>query len=260
MPTDIEWVQNPDGTKGESWNPITGCSHAGTPGCDNCYARRLAQRLRGRFGYPKDDPFRVTYHPDRLERPLGWQKPRRVFVCSMSDLFHENVAPGTIAEIVRMMSCCHRHKFLVLTKRPERMKSTLPSWPLPNIWLGASVENHNAAIERIPHLLEMRSRVLFVSCEPLLGPIDLTRIVVFKEQPGICIPVIELLDWVIVGCESGPRARPTELNWVRGIKNQCNEFHVPLFIKQLRIDGRLSRDLGEWPEDLRLREYPLGVG
>ena len=211
MTTKIEWTD-------ESWNPVTGCTKV-SAGCQNCYAERMAKRLRGRFGYPDDDPFRVTLHPDRLEQPLRWRKPRRVFVCSMGDLFHEDVPDEFIDQVFAVMALAKEHTFQVLTKRPERMKSYLSDratyqrvrketeegdvcglyldslcgwefrqaqnqwwtnlppdrWPLPNVWLGTSVEDQATADERIPQLLECPAAVRFVSCEPLLSSVDLTR-------------------------------------------------------------------------------------
>lgn len=205
MPTKIEWAE-------ETWNPITGCSPV-SAGCKNCYARRMATRLRGRCGYPANDPFAVTLHPDRLEQPLRWRKPRRVFVCSMGDLFHEDVPDEFIARIWWIMGQCagyldttryREHTFLALTKRPQRMKKWLDGWGdddtrrcwiesfgavydwmsgpkywpavLPNVWLGVTAENQETADERIPILLKIPAAVRFVSVEPMLGPIDLMSV------------------------------------------------------------------------------------
>lgn len=189
----IEWTEY-------SWNPVTGCTPV-SEGCQNCYAKRMAKRLRGRCGYPADDPFRVTLHPERLEEPLKWKKPRRVFVCSMGDLFHEDVHPYDIMQIFNVMAKAKQHTFLVLTKRPERMlefyKRLRPGNVIPgpyfsitgigegwagsppvlpdNIWLGVTAENQQRADERIPILLQIPATVRFVSCEPLLSAIDLTK-------------------------------------------------------------------------------------
>ena len=168
MPTKIEWAT-------ESWNPITGCSHAGSPGCDHCYAKRMAQRLKGRYGYPKDDPFRVTFHPDRLDQPLKWKKPRRIFVCSMSDLFHEDVKHDWIRSILFTMFAGGRHHtYIILTKRPERMYEFFMHhqpdyWPLPNVIGMVTAENQEQADKRIPILLECPFAKYGVSLEPLLG-------------------------------------------------------------------------------------------
>ena len=120
MATKIEWVKNPDGTKGETWNPVTGCTKV-SAGCKNCYAERMSTRLAGRYGYPADDPFRVTLHPDRLEQPLRWRKPRRVFVCSMSDFFHPNIPLGFQAELFSIIRRCPQHTFQIMTKRTEQL-------------------------------------------------------------------------------------------------------------------------------------------
>lgn len=158
-PTKIEWSEY-------TWNPVTGCSHAGTPGCDNCYARRMATRLAGRNGYPAENPFAITLHPERLDQPLRRKVPSRIFVCSMSDLFHDDVDRDDILRVWTVMERCPQHVFLVLTKRAERMQRLLSewmepalrlatclrpiAWPLPNVWLGVTAENQAAADERIP--------------------------------------------------------------------------------------------------------------
>lgn len=180
--TQIEWTD-----EGVTWNPVTGCTPV-SPGCANCYARRMAQRLRGRCGYPADDPFRVTLHPERLDQPLRWRKSRQIFVCSMGDLFHEDVPAEYVASVWRIMAACPQHTFQVLTKRPARMlewvrqadaacapvADRLPgSWPLPNVWLGVTAEDQERADERIPLLLQCPAAVRFVSVEPMLGPVSL---------------------------------------------------------------------------------------
>jgi protein gp37 len=199
--TKIEWCD-------AVWNPVTGCTKV-SAGCHNCYAERMSKRLAGRAGYPAENPFAVTLHPDRLDQPLRWTKPRRIFVCSMGDLFHEDVDDEDRDEIFAVMAYAAEHQFQVLTKRPGRMREYLttssnPSelrdraaciretihsdimgqpdthyppplpWPLPNVWLGVTAENQAAADERIPILLSTPAAVRFVSCEPLLGPVDLS--------------------------------------------------------------------------------------
>lgn len=202
MRTKIEWCD-------AVWNPISGCSPV-SEGCENCYARRMAYRLRGRFGYPEDEPFRVTLHPERLEEPLRWRKPRRVFVNSMGDLFHEDVPESFISAVFFVMQAAKEHTFLILTKRPKRMAEFIDRWvhcdhaypdhawrigadssagcppgcghyrregkqrlPLPNVLLGVTAENQARADERIPILLQIPAAVRFVSVEPMLGPVDL---------------------------------------------------------------------------------------
>ena len=239
-------MSNPIGWCTETWNPITGCSLV-SEGCRHCYALRMAMRLAGRFGYPADDPFRVTFHPDRLDQPIKWKKPRRVFVCSMGDLFHEDVQPEWIARVWDVMFDCPQHTFLVLTKRPERMR-LFAEWfdrvqgrrfVYPNVWLGVTVENQWAADERIPILLDAPAAHRFVSCEPLLGRVDLGRYVGwFGEQSGI--------DWVIAGGESGPGARPSNPDWFRSLRDQCQVVATPFYLKDNpgTIDGVEYREVG----------------
>ena len=194
--TKIEWTEY-------SWNPVSGCTPI-SEGCQNCYAKRMSKRLAGRCGYPADDPFRVTLHPERLDEPLKWKKPRRVFVCSMGDLFHEDVPFGFVDRVFAIMALTKQHTFLVLTKRPIRMRQYIDgltlqriceaaplgltdiqvadlrayvrdNFPLPNVWLGVTAENQQRADERIPILLQIPAAVRFVSVEPMLGPIRLQR-------------------------------------------------------------------------------------
>ena len=241
MPTKIEWAT-------ESWNPITGCTPV-SEGCEHCYARRMAQRLKGRFGYPEDDPFRVTFHPDKLDQPLHWKKPRMIFVCSMGDLFHKDVPHHTYIEnevpvnhIYITAKRCPQHIFLILTKRPKVMKSFF-SWitafggKIPdNLWLGVSVENQQRADERIPILLQIPAAKRFVSIEPMLGPVELDH--KYRRRWNDKIPAWEMswmlqdLDWVICGGESGPGARPMHPDWPRSIRDQCQAAGVPFFFKQ----------------------------
>jgi len=263
MTTKIEWVRNPDGTKGETWNPVTGCTKV-SPGCKNCYAERMARRLAGRYGYPEQPHhFDMMLHPDKLDLPLRWRKPRMVFSCSMSDLFHKDIPDQFVVAAFQMMALSPHHTFQVLTKRPQRMMHyvaddsfareveaasiiyalrhdgiLLPSehfntdrqirWPLPNVWLGVSVENQAAADERIPLLLQTPAAVRFVSCEPLLGAVDLTYWLDYDPEVG----ARPALDWVICGGESGPGARPMHPDWARGLRDQCQQAGVPFFFKQ----------------------------
>jgi len=256
----------------KSWNPITGCTHAGTPGCDNCYARRMAPRLAGRFGYPeKPHQFDVTLHPDKLEEPLHWRKPRVVFVCSMGDLFHERLCLIQQLLVWDVMVEATQHVYLLLTKRPAeavRLAGYLASrrgyeqWPA-HIWPGVSVENQDA-MWRIPELLKIPAAKHFVSFEPLLGPIDEDQLRAYlhgcPEAVGggvhyvthdmaldACAPEMEGMrideepDWVqtmppidgvIVGGESGPGARPMHPDWPRSIRDQCTEAGTPFSFKQ----------------------------
>lgn len=228
MPTKIEWCQ-------ESWNPVTGCSPV-SEGCQNCYARRMAQRLKGRYGYPADDPFRVTFHPDRLDQPLKWKKPRLIFVCSMGDLFHSKVKSQWLAHIWSTIHRCPQHFFLLLTKRPERMVNWINtiSWydteTAKNVGLGVTAENQKRADERIPILLQIPAAVRFVSLEPMLGPVDL-KPYFFDWNAGLHIKKMDSLIWVICGGETGPGARAMHPDWPRLIRNQCQKARVPFFFK-----------------------------
>lgn len=222
--TRIEWTD-------ETWNPVTGCTKV-SEGCDNCYAERMARRLAGRCGYDADSPFRVTLHENRLTEPAKWRKPRRVFVCSMGDLFHAGVWPGVQERIFQIMTMCHEHTFQVLTKRPEMMLGFArrwgdgKDWP-ENIWLGVTAENQKRAHERIPLLLETPAKVKFVSCEPLLGPVNL------MDVAGLGLAGIS---WVIAGCESGPRRRPAKKRWFQDLRDQC-DGRVPFFLKQMEVEA-----------------------
>ena len=187
--TKIEWAD-------ATFNPITGCTPI-SEGCEHCYAKRMATRLAGRYGYPADDPFRVTVHWDRIEEPLHWVKSRRIFVCSMGDLFHNDVPLNVtkdIFDVMRQAGNLYGHTFMVLTKRPKRMAEFIDllqrdkgpdfrRWPLPFVWLGVTAENQARADERIPILLQIPAAVRFVSIEPMLGPIS-TRIHTPITGPG----------------------------------------------------------------------------
>lgn len=206
----IEWTE-------ATWNPVTGCTKV-SPGCKHCYAERMARRLQA-MGQPKyANGFQLALHRDKLEEPLSWKKPQMVFVNSMSDLFHEGVELSFIYRAFGVMRRASWHVFQVLTKRSERLLTLDPgiAWP-GNVWMGVSVENEDYA-HRIDHLRQTHARVKFLSLEPLLGP----------------LPNLELrgIDWVIVGGESGPGARPMAKNWVTDIRDQCLAANVPFFFKQ----------------------------
>jgi protein gp37 len=220
----------------------------------------MAKRLAGRYGYPADDPFRVTFHHDRIWQPLKWKKPRQIFVCSMGDLFHIDVRFDQIKSIIARMASpkCDHHKYLILTKRPDRMKDFFywldkePSrgrygieWPLKNVWLGTTVEN-NDYIWRIAYLLRTPAAIRFVSIEPMLGPVHINYSKMFPTD--VCFQKPPLLDWVIVGGESGPGARPMHPDWVRHVRDDCVSAGVPFFFKQW----------GEWaPVEYYDRDYYL---
>lgn len=240
--TAIEWTDI-------TWNPVTGCTKV-SPGCANCYAEKMATRLRGRFGYPADEPFRVTLHPDRLDEPLRWRKPRRVFVCSMSDLFHEDVPDEFVWDVLDAMYGADRHTYQVLTKRPKRMRELVDEWHgavrdydgAAHIWLGVSAEDQQRADERIPILLDTPAAVRFVSAEPLLGPLTLradwlppniVRAMKHEHDTGRSWEDDHAtINWLIVGGESGHNARPMHPDWARSIRDQCQAAGVPFFFKQ----------------------------
>lgn len=229
--TKIEWAD-------KVWNPITGCTKI-NEGCRNCYAERMSKRLAGRYGYPKENPFKVTLHPDKLE-PFHWKKPARIFVCSMSDLFHVNVPFAFVDKVVRNIRLSSRHIFLVLTKRPHFMKEYFEQiGSIENLWLGVSVENQKTADERIPLLLQTSATKRFVSYEPAIGPVDFLNIKAGEHATLASLGAILLggqkligLDWIIMGGESGPKARPMHPDWVREVRDQCEAVNVPFFFKQ----------------------------
>jgi len=224
MTTKIEWVARP-GTTPESWNPISGCTKL-SEGCRNCYAERMARRLAGRYGYPEmPHHFDVTLHPDRLEQPLHWRKKRTVFLCSMSDLFHDDVPFADIWSIWKIMRDCPQHTFLILTKRPRRMAKDIPMFyhagekPLPNVWLGTTIELPEYSY-RAEYLRQTPAAMRYISFEPLLSS--------FADYPG----VLDGMDQVIVGGESGPQARPAHIDWARNLRDQCKAANIAYFYKQ----------------------------
>jgi protein gp37 len=240
--TNIEWTD-------KVWNPITGCDPISV-GCDNCYARRMAHRLAGRCGYPKDNPFAVTFHPERLVLPLRWKKPCRIFVNSMGDLFHDAVRYEWLERVFSVIDRSPKHTFQILTKRPEKMRlafsriqgSLFKHAPYPNVWVGVTVESSKHK-DRIDILRTIPAAMRFISFEPLLddvGELDLTGI-----------------GWLIVGGETGQGAREMRHEWATKIKDQCVDAHVPFFYKGMgtyelskkaagteyrRLDGRW------WPQ------------
>ena len=206
----IEWTD-------ATWNPVTGCTKI-SPGCKNCYAHRMAHRLHA-MGQPRyRNNFDVTLHPDLLEQPLRWVQPRKIFVNSMSDLFHPEVPAEFIQAVFDVMGQAYWHTFQILTKRSDRLAELAGQLPWhDNIWMGVSVENKDYTY-RIDHLRKVRAAVRFLSVEPLLGPIP--------KLP------LQGIDWVIVGGESGPRCRKIEPQWVRQIRDRCIALGVPFFFKQ----------------------------
>lgn len=206
----IEWTNS-------TWNPITGCD-AISPGCEHCYAERMAKRLKAMGVHKYRNGFKVTLHPDVLEDPYKWKKPQVIFVNSMSDLFHDQVPLEFVRKIFDVMEQCPQHIFQILTKRSKRLKRTAPKldWP-ENVWMGVTVESKEYRY-RIKDLSQTKAAVKFISFEPLIAPvekIDLTGI-----------------DWAIVGGESGPGARPMKQEWVEQILRQCRAQDVKFFFKQ----------------------------
>ncbi len=203
--TSIEWTD-------KTWNPTTGCNKV-SPGCKHCYAEALTRRFHNHF----PNGFEFTMHPERLNEPRRWRKPSRVFVNSMSDLFHERMPLDFLKEIFVVMAECPRHVFQILTKRHERLVELAPEleWP-KNVWMGVSVETQRYT-ERVDYLRQVPAEVRFLSCEPLLGPLELN---------------LEGIHWVIVGGESGLGHRPIETDWVRRIREQTQKAEVAFFFKQ----------------------------
>jgi protein gp37 len=308
--TAIEWTDR-------VWNPTRGCSRV-SPGCEHCYAEREARRhdhpggtYEGLTVLGKHGPRwngTVRFVPEKLAEPLHWKKPRRIFVNSMSDLFHEGLSNEQIAAVFGVMAACPQHIFQVLTKRPERAvrwflwistltgprsqspcdaalgcfshteRSVSPasaplllkayqhanlSWPLPNVHLGVSCEDQQRADERVPLLRQCPAAVRWVSMEPLLGPIGIARLV--PSAHGMRNDRF----WVVVGGESGPGARPCDVEWIRSIVHQCKEADVPVFVKQLganvtnfgtriRLADRKGGSMAEWPaSDIQVRQEAI---
>lgn len=208
-----------------TWNPVTGCSKV-SAGCKLCYAETMAKRLKAMGVYRYRNGFKVTLQPDLLDTPLKWKQPRIVFVNSMSDLFHEAVPFQFIKKVFATMVDCPQHTFQILTKRSKRLVEVARELPWPeNIWMGVSVEN-DEVLHRIHDLQVVPAFVRFLSCEPLIGPLN-------------SLP-LENINWVIVGGESGPGARPMNQEWVKSIFRQCKNANVPFFFKQW---GGVRKDL-----------------
>ena len=312
--TAIEWTD-------ATWNPVTGCSVI-SPGCTNCYAMKLAgTRLRhheSRAGLTRDTKAGPVWTGETrlnkqwLTQPLRWKRPRRIFVCAHGDLFHESVPDEWIDRVFALVGLAPQHTFQVLTKRSKRMREYVTkledepfahtlrrmaeAWPHPisqdmivngpNVWLGVSVEDQQRADERIPDLLATPAAIRFLSCEPLLGPVDLNGIQAERFCPEDheldwkfnCLETGDYywfecgdfteggdgpdratrIDWVIVGGESGTGARPMEVRWASDIVHQCRSAGVSVFVKQLgsAIHGEAHKEFDAFPADLRVREFP----
>ena len=248
-----------------TWNPVTGCTPV-SDGCDNCWARAMHNRKL--FG---NRPFKeVTLHPDRLDEPFQRNKPARIGVCFMGDLFHKDIHRDFILRVWHVMERSPQHTFLVLTKRAERMHYWINEWlpgaltlayfhevhklPLPNVWLGVSIEDQATADERIPWLLKTPVAHRWVSYEPALGPIDLEKYLLpacidprGTHDPEDCDE--RFLDWLVCGGESGPHARPMHLEWARSVRDQCRSAGVSFYMKQMSKRKPI-------PDDLMIREFP----
>ena len=250
-----------------TWNVVSGCSPISS-GCAHCWANRFAKRLAGRYGYPKDAPFRVTFHPERLEEPLRIKKPRRIFVSSMGDFFHWDVKPEWIDAVLDVMAACPQHTFIILTKRPEfiddKLYEPMKRWPvrklgpgdfLSNLMLGVSVEDQPTADKRIPELLKIPAAKHIISIEPMLGPVNVRKYLYSYTWIGNPIKgahdlhVGKMIKWVILGGETGPGARPMHPDWARAVRDQCKASGTAFFFKQM--SGKTPI-----PEDLMIREFP----
>jgi len=294
MASKIPWTE-------QTWNPVSGCTKI-SAGCLNCYAERMAKRLQAMGQERYRNEFKVTLHREALDEPFHWKKPRKIFVCSMGDLFHEKVPFDFIDRVMAVITLCHWHTFQILTKRektmfeyfnqPDLWTYHVPNamnefWrhkgireplldyiyfngaesigghpgreckleanteiihnPLPNIWLGVSVENEKN-LHRLNDLIQIPTTLRVVSLEPLLSDIYISD-------------YLKYLQWVIIGAESigGHPGRECKLEWVRDLVGQCNAASVPVFIKQLHIGGKLNKNINEWPKDLQLQEWPKQI-
>ena len=216
--SNIEWTEM-------TWNPVTGCTKV-SQGCKHCYAERMAKRLTAMGAERYRNGFSVTLHPDLVDIPRGWRQPRVVFVNSMSDLFHDDIPLAYIQRVFATMRDCPHHTFQVLTKRSERLTELAPHLPWPeNVWMGVSVEDA-CVLHRVADLQSVPAKVRFLSLEPLIGPVEALA--------------LDGIHWVIVGGESGPKARPMRKEWVKDILRQCRAARVPFFFKQW---GGIRKDL-----------------
>ncbi len=234
------------------WNPTTGCSPV-SAGCAHCYAARQAPRLRGRFGYPEGDAFKVTVHPERFDDPFRWTKPERVFVDSMGDLFHDNVPDEALVQIFDKIYLyggrMRNHVFMILTKRPARAAAFFKrypafAYPITECWFGVSAENQPTLDDRVRWLLEVPAARRFVSYEPALSRVTcrwapwhpLSAVASTNHLDGL-----RQLDWVVAGCETGPGRRSADGEWFRTLKDECVEAGVPFFLKQMEVGGQIIK-------------------
>jgi protein gp37 len=295
MATSIHWTN-------ETWNPLVGCSKI-SAGCARCYAAEAAKSARlqqfSQYQAVKDWDGTIAFVESQLLKPLSWKAPKKIFVCSMSDIFHAHVKDEWLDKIFAVMAFARQHTFQVLTKRPERMQQYLSdpatvdrieeagysfthnmdcinNWPLPNVWLGTSIENQEVVDQRIPHLLETPAAVRFLSCEPLLESVDISNYLPRQTSANLVLPHI---GWVIIGGESGAKSRPCHQNWIESIVTQCQQQSVAVFVKQwgqnpvtypypgfglsdvkVKLKDRKGGDMAEWPDDMKFRQFPITQG
>ncbi len=267
MGTKISWCD-------ETWNPVTGCTKI-AQGCVNCYAERMSKRLKAMGQHKYRNEFKVTCHEGSLGEPLRWKKAKRIFVCSMSDLFHEDVCRQYIELVFSTMEQADHHTFLVLTKRIQRAAELLTyydrigrfrgSWPLPNVHLGTSCSTQADLDANLPELLRCPAAVRWLSLEPMLEKLRLgfTRAPTDDDYRGwhadgpidsVITTRAQAIGGVVVGCESGPGRRPCKIEWIESVVDQCDDAGVPVYVKQLDLGGRVSTDMSKWPKSLRRQE------
>lgn len=244
----------------QAWNPVTGCRGKGCKA--HCWARDMVKRFpamhgesltEGVYGGIEVDPHPfevVRFHPDRLDKPLRWRKPRRIGVCFMGDWMDDQVSPNWIFEMMKVVEQCPQHQFLTLTKQPQNLvMRKLALRDLPNLWFGVSITDQEDADRMISDLLRVPGK-RWISLEPLLGPVDLW------DGGFGPLNLVDEISWVVVGAESGPRRRPCKLEWVQSVVEQCDAAQVPVYIKQLDLGGKVSHNPEDWPAWARRREMP----
>jgi len=236
----------------EQINPWDGCNKI-SPACLNCYAAAFAKRFWKNRSFSE-----LRYFPHRLLNAPMWRKPRHVFVCNTSDIFHPSVEAEWFYSLWAFMTDLNRkhHAFVMLTKRPGLAPKDKSWWDYDNFWLGVTAENQHYADERIPELLKIPAKHRFVSFEPLLEPIDMSYHWPCLCEKGCPCDNHGFFEWAIIGCESGIKRRRCDLDWVRNLVHQLKAVSIQVFVKQLDINGKCVRDINQFPEDLRIREYP----
>lgn len=242
----------------KSWNPISGCTPV-SEACEHCWAAAYAKRFWGDRKFSD-----IRFHPERLDLPLHWQNPQQIFVCSISDLFHKKNRMEWVRKIFDIIYRYKQHTFFILTKRPARMMEEIACQiqalmkinGFDNLWLGVSAENQKHE-DRIRDLLQIPATNRFISIEPMLGKIDIYDYLIYPHLPDGKIPLEEnKLDWVILGCETGPGARLCKVEDMIDVANQCKAASVPLWVKAVPINGRPCHDIIKFPKELKRRELP----